>query len=336
MGMTSRERVIRTLTFSNPDAVPRHVWPLPGVEMFREDELADYYLRWPDDIVRAEYSLGKTGREKGTPYIKGAYTDAWGSTWHVGEDGVGGEVKEPALADWAALKNYKLPWELIKNADMSQTNRSVADTDCFVIAGGETHPFERLQHLRGTQNLLVDLGYGTAEMRKLLEMIHEIFIGEMELLAATDIDGVHFNDDWGSQTSLLISPEMWRDLFKPLYADYCRILHDAGKFIFFHSDGMIESIYDDLLELGIHAVNSQLFCMDIERLGEKYKGRITFWGEIDRQHILPFGTEEEVRDAVRRVRKALYSPEGGVIAQCEWGVRDPAVNIETVMDEWNR
>ena len=334
MSMTPRERVIRTLTFDYPDRVPRHVWPLPGVEMFRKSELDAYYAKWPDDLVRPCYQLGRTGREKGDPYRKGAYTDSWGSTWRVGEDGVGGEVKEPPLADWSALAHYKMPWEMLQGADLSGMNRSIAETDCFTIAGGETHPFERLQHLRGTENLLVDLGYGTAEVRKLLGMLHEFFIGEMEMLAATDVDAVSFNDDWGSQTSLLISPEMWRDLFRPLYTDYCRILRDAGKHIFFHSDGMIESIFDDLVDLGIHAVNCQLFCMDIERLGEKYKGRIAFWGEIDRQHVLPFGTTEDVRRAVRRVHKALYSPSGGVIAQCEWGVRDPRENIEAVMDEW--
>jgi len=147
---------------------------------------------------------------------------------------------------------------------------------------------------------------------------------------------VHFNDDWGSQTALLISPDMWRDLFKPLYADYCSILREAGKFIFFHSDGQIEAIYDDLVELGIQAVNSQLFCMDIEGLGRRYKGRIAFWGEIDRQHVLPFGTPDDVKRAVRRVFDALYDPAGGVIAQCEWGVRDPKENIEAVAEEWDR
>jgi hypothetical protein len=67
--------------------------------------------------------------------------------------------------------------------------------------------------------------------------------------------------------------------------------------------------------------------MDIETLGLDYKGKVTFWGEIDRQHILPFGTPEEVREAVYRVRKALGDDNGGVIAQCEWGKFDPIENI---------
>lgn len=93
-----------------------------------------------------------------------------------------------------------------------------------------------------------------------------------------------FMDDWGSMHSLLVSPDMWRARFQPLYEDYIRIAHDAGKKVFMmHSDGNITAIYEDLVEMGVDALNSQLFCMDIEELGRRFKGRITFWGEIDRQ-----------------------------------------------------
>jgi uroporphyrinogen decarboxylase len=63
---------------------------------------------------------------------------------------------------------------------------------------------------------------------------------------------------------------------------------------------------------------------------------VTFWGEIDRQRIMPFGSPGDVRGAVRRVRSALDDGRGGVIAQCEWGVRDPFENVAAVFDEWAR
>ena len=88
---------------------------------------------------------------------------------------------------------------------------------------------------------------------------------------------------------------MWRELFKPLYRDYCRLIRGAGKKVFFHSDGQIAAIYEDLIEVGADAVNSQLFVMDIEELGRRFKGRFTFNGEIDRQWVLPRGTVEDVR-----------------------------------------
>jgi len=224
----------------------------------------------------------------------------------------------------------------LEEADLSEVNKSCAETDKFVKVGTEVRPFERMQFLRGTENLFLDLAYGVREVFILRDMLHNFFLKEMEMWAKTDVDGVSFMDDWGSQNSLLISPKLWREFFKPLYKDYCDILHSHNKFVFFHSDGHIEAIYPDLIEIGIDAINSQLFCMNIEELGRRYKGKITFWGEIDRQYILPFGTVEEVKSAVRRVRKALDTGRGGVIAQCEWGVKDPRENIEAVFEEWEK
>jgi hypothetical protein len=245
-------------------------------------------------------------------------------------------VKSPLLADWSALDAYRLPWELLDEADFSEVNKSCAGTDLFVLAGTLVRPFERMQFLRGTENLFLDLAYGVPEVFRLREMLHEFFLREMRMWAETDVDAVRFMDDWGTQVSLLISPDMWRSIYKPLYKDYCDVLRSKGKFVFFHSDGDIEAIYPDLIEIGVNAVNSQLFCMDIEGLAARYKGKITFWGEIDRQHVLPFGTPDDARAAVRRVRAALDDGRGGVIAQCEWGVKDPMENIEAVFDEWAR
>lgn len=121
------------------------------------------------------------------------------------------------------------------------------------------------------------------EFFKLRDIVHTYFLRVIEIWAKTEVDGIIFLDDWGAQNSLLISPMMWRKLFKPLYKDYCDLIHSAGKFAFMHSDGHIFDIYEDLIEVGVDAINSQLFCMDIEEIGRRFKGRITFWGEIDRQ-----------------------------------------------------
>lgn len=90
---------------------------------------------------------------------------------------------------------------------------------------------------------------------------------------------------------------LWRKMFKPLYQDYVDIAHRQGKYIFMHSDGYIMDIIPDLVEMGVDALNSQLFCMDIAELGRRFKSKMTFWGEIDRHYLLPYGTTEEIRPA---------------------------------------
>ena len=101
-----------------------------------------------------------------------------------------------------------------------------------------------------------------------------------------------------------------------------------------HSDGYIVDIMPDLIELGIDAINSQIFCMGLDTL-EQFKGKITFWGEIDRQHILPEGTVEEVKDAVIQIKEHLYQ-DGGVIAQCEFGPGSKPENVEAVFEQWDK
>lgn len=332
--MNSRERVIRTLRFEQPDRAPRDLWYLPGTEMFHKDLLDAILQRYPVDIARPPAPFGPSRRASGTPNVVGDYIDEWGCWWTVAESGVIGEVKHPPLADWAALAGYEAPYEMLDGFNSAAVNAFCQAEDRFVLGGTGLRPFERMQFLRGSENLFMDLAYNADDMLRLRDKVHAYFLRELALWCKTNVDGISFMDDWGAQKGLLISPAMWRKLFKPLYAEYCRMIHAAGKFVFMHSDGDISAIYPDLIEIGVDALNSQLFCMDIEALGRLHQGKITFWGEIDRQRILPFGTPADVQKAVRRVRAALDNGEGGVIAQFEWGLDVPRENAEAAFEAW--
>jgi hypothetical protein len=355
--MDSRERVYRALQFTGPDRVPRDLWTVPGIAMFRAAELHSVVDRFPNDIIlpnepcgasvggfgslrgkggdevrRFEY--GESDRSQGSPYRVGTYVDEWGVPFQCGEDGVVGEVKNPPVSDWAMLRDFAPPWEVLANANWDEVNRICRGTGKFVLTPWHVNPFERMQYLRGSEQLYLDLGYGAPEILTLRDMVHEFNLREIELWCKTEVDGIRFADDWGTQNSLLISPTLWRELFKPLYVDYCQLIRAAGKFVFFHSDGNTREIIPDLLKMGVDAVNLQLFVMDIEELGREYRGHVTFWGEIDRQRILPFGNPCEVRRAVRRVRHSLDAGTGGVIAQLEWGKIDPQENVEAAFQAW--
>ncbi|GMU92785.1 MAG: hypothetical protein AMXMBFR4_18430 [Candidatus Hydrogenedentota bacterium] len=332
--MNSRDRVIRAIERRRPDRAPRDLWRLPGVEIFRKKELDALLERFPLDFEAPPSAYGPSLRASGVPNRIGAYTDEWGCVWSVFEDGVAGEVKWHPLSDWNALSTFTAPWEVLDQADLSKVDAHCRATDRFVRANTSVRPFERMQFLRGTENLYLDLAYMPSELFTLRDRIHEFYLREIELWSRTGVDGIFFMDDWGSQSNLLIDPELWRSFFKPLYRQYCETIHNAGKLVFFHSDGFIEPIIPDLIEIGIDALNSQLFCMNIEELALRYKGKLTFWGEICRQRVLPFGTPSDVRNAVRRVRAAFDDGVGGLIAQCEWGLHDPAENIAAVFEAW--
>ena len=125
-----------------------------------------------------------------------------------------------------------------------------------------------------------------------------------------------------------------REVFKPLYRDYIQIAHGAGKKIFMHSDGHTLDIYPDMVELGLDAFNTQLFCMGLEKLAP-FAGKITFWGEIDRQYLLPEGSTGDIGEAVERVHTLLWK-NGGCIAQCEFGAAAKPDNVREVFAQWDR
>ena len=337
--MTSRERVFRTLEFRNPDRAPRDLWALGWVGTYAKDDFEAVGAEFPGDFGGAPGVLGAGERANADAGGKNSYVDEWGCVWVRGEEGVVGEVKIAPIADWSALATYQPPWEMINNAKLDVLNKPRKKPDDgnekFLRGACCPRPFERLQFLRGSENLYMDLAYDPPEFRRLVEMVHEFFLKHLELVIQTDCDFVPFMDDWGSQQALLIAPTTWREVFKPFYKQYCDMIHGAGKKVFFHSDGHIFDIYEDLIEIGVDAVNSQLFCMDIEEIAKRFKGRITFWGEISRQDTLPFGTVEDVHRAVGRVRRALDDGTGGVIAQCEWGVNNPPANIRAVFEAWD-
>ena len=123
-------------------------------------------------------------------------------------------------------------------------------------------------------------------------------------------------------------------VFKPLYRDYINLAKKYGKKVFMHSDGYTLDIIPHLIDLGLDAINAQVWCIGLDRL-RPFRGEITFWGEIDRQHLLPYATAGEIRRAVRDFDKALWH-DGGTIAQLEFGAGARPENVYAAFDEWNR
>ena len=336
--MNSRERVAACLRFETPDFLPRHIWTVPwSVERYGK-ELEEIRRRFPEDICWADDVYELRPEERGDPYAVGTYTDEWGCTFDNFHEGIIGEVREPLIKEIDEVSSFRPPFDVLphdESAARERVNRFCAESDQFVLAGCGPRPWERYQFLRGTENALMDLLLEPESAKELLKTIHDFYLREVEFWASTDVDGIFFQDDWGSQQALLIQPEMWRDLFKPLYKDYVVIAHAHGKFALMHSDGNISSIYEDLVEIGVDAVNSQLACMDLADLAARVKGRITFWGEIDRQNVLTSSDPEVGRSAVRKIARHLYDPAGGVIAQLSFDLGVVPETVEAVFDQWD-
>jgi uroporphyrinogen decarboxylase len=336
---TPREIVRRALTFERPERTPRDLWVLPWAENRYPDQLASLRSRYPPDIIDAPDVYRPSPRVVGNRYHVGTHVDEWGCVFENIQEGIIGEVKRPVIMDSAGWDHCAPPYEILPDPSgpaRDRVNRFCAETDLFTKTPCFPRPWERMQFLRGSVNAFMDTAVAVDDAKRLLGKIQEFYLRELEFWVSTDVDAIMFMDDWGSQTSLLINRETWRALFKPLYREYCEMAHAHNKFAFMHSDGCISAIYEDLIEIGVDALNSQVFVMDMNELGEKFRGRITFWGEIDRQHVLPSPNPEVVREAVRRFVQLLHDPRGGTIAQFEFGPGIVPHNAFTVFEEWEK
>ena len=327
----SRRLVYQTLENKKPERAPRHVWDIQWTYDNFPEEIQRFKAKYPDDIVWCPQFLNSDAGCKGDQYAIGTYIDEWGCVFDNKFEGIIGEVKQAQVIseEWVEAENIIVPKALV-DLDVEAVNKYCKNTEQFVLAGSSVRIFERLQFLAGTEKTLMDLYMDPDSMQPMIEKVHHFFCEELQAWAKTDVDALFIQDDWGTQISLLISPELWRKIFKPLYREYAEIARKYGKKLFMHSDGYILDIIPDLIEIGIDALNSQIFCMGLEKL-EQFRGQITFWGEIDRQNILPFGSSEDVENAVKNVKDHLWK-DGGCIAQCDFGVGVNPQNVFKVFE----
>lgn len=334
--MTPRELVQQTLEFKNTSGrAPHDLWLLPCAVDDYPDMLKKIEEDFPSDFVRVPAALKVGTKTSGDPNRIGEFTDEFGCTFQNIQNGIIGEVKVPLVQDddWEDAAKVHIPEEWL-TFDIEQVNAFCRNTDRYRIAGVCPRPFERLQFLRGTENLYIDLMDPPKKMLEFIEKLHDFYCRLLTKWAETEVDALNFMDDWGTQRSLLINPKLWVKYFKPMYKDYIDIAKRKGKKTFMHSDGHTLEIYPHLIELGLDAFNSQIFCMGVENL-KQFKGQITFWGEIDRQHILPYATKQEVADAVKLVYENLWE-NGGCIAECEFGAGAKPENVYTVFETWDQ
>lgn len=330
--MTSRELVRRAIRFEAPPRVPRQAWILPWAEQHYPAEVARLRAEYPDDVLTAPQHYRVPLPVVGGRYEKGLYIDEWGCRFHNVHGGVIGIVHEPLIAEWSELERFRTPEEVL-TVDTAAVNAFCRECGRFTLAGTLVRPFERLCFIRTMEQAMIDLAEGSSELDELLRRLHEHYLREVEVWARTDVDAIVIMDDWGTQRGMMVSPKLFRRHFRPMYEDYVAIARRHGKFVFMHSDGNILDIMEDLIAVGIDALNSQVACMGVAELGRRFAGRMTFWGEIDRQVLLAYGTADEVAEAVREARAHLYA-NGGVIAQCEFGPGAVPENVMCVFRTW--
>ncbi len=180
----------------------------------------------------------------------------------------------------------------------------------FIVPNFGFALFERAWSLRGFEQIFLDLGRDQALVAALLDRIVEIQLVLIQRFIDLGVDGGYFGDDYGAQKNLLFSPVLWRKLIKPRLARLFAPFKERGLPIIMHSDGQIQKILPDLVEIGLIALNPvQPEVLDHAWLLENFHGHLSFYGGISTQTVLPYGTPAEVQAAIAKCAVDL-APEG--------------------------
>jgi uroporphyrinogen decarboxylase len=329
--MTSRERVIRAIQFQKPDRPPISHAILPSAQYRYGAELTKIINSFHEDF--GWHLLPDLPRQKLPPqYKSGKHKDEFGTLWWVTEEGrCGIPIGYPVKSDLSDYQQYK--WPKIFSAGVPEyklySGHMAGNGDDYYARGGWIVFFEQMQQLVGFENLLVALTLEIPEVFQLRDDLLKFNLAWLDNWLASDYQGLHFADDWGSQYDLLIPPDMWRSFFKPVYKQMFSKVKARGLHVWYHSDGNIQEIIPDFIELGVDVLNCQASVMDLNKLN-KFAGQIAFRTDIDRQKVLPFVSPDDVKDYVSKLFHQLGTPDGGIIACGEISEDVPLENIKAM------
>jgi uroporphyrinogen decarboxylase len=298
--MTKREVIQAVLAGQVPPYVP---WSCGFTREAREKLEAYYHPVELEDVLQNH--LLKLGSDIGffTELGKNRVQDVFGVVWDRSIDKDIGNVDGCVLAE-PTLQHFTFPDPLDPRFFADIPGRIARYGDRFRVFQIGFSLYERAWTLRGMQNLLMDFYDHPDFVHRLLDEIAEYNIAQIRAAMKFEIDAVYFGDDWGQQSGLQMGPRLWHQFIYPVLKRMYAVVRDSGKFVFIHSCGDVDELFDDLIGIGLNCFNPfQPEVMDVAALMERYRGRLTFHGGLSTQRTLPFGSIEDVRAETKQLLK---------------------------------
>jgi len=376
MPMSSRERVLTAINHEQPDRIPLviGVSNATGIKMTPYRGIKDligvqapnnYIYDWPElgtaeideDTMRRLHSdvrgvldlePEKTRKWNRNRDPHSDYVDSWGSgqTEIMPDDwfpNIHPLVRAETVEDLNAYPSWPDMSDPTRIAHVRNRARRLAEENQYAILATPwlLFPFERAYAMQGMEVFLLNMAMNRDFARALLEKIADYckqLMGPFLEELGENVDIIKIGDDLGTQSSLMISPEMYREILKPVHADFISFIKARTKAkIFFHSDGDVAPLIEDFIEMGVDILNpiqtSAGSMSDLPSLKKRFGDNIVFCGAIDTHDILPFGTVEEVRQEVRRVMQILGPGGGCMIGAVHTVMNDvPPENVLAMVD----
>lgn len=339
MQLTPKERFLRTVRGMDVDRRPMQCdFTASGLKAYlSRKEISNVsdleILNFFENHVLYAYMNGtlldmKTKNIGNERYAK----DEWMCEWDMTKDLM---YSGHPLSDIKQYKNYQFPDANAKGY-LDYAQKLVKNySDRYIVTGYHfACLFERAYILRGFENTLIDFMLNKGFLEELLDKISHFQVELAKRYIQIGVNCGRIVDDYGSQMGLMISPDTWREFIKPRLIKIVSVYKNAGLPVILHSCGDISSIIEDIVEIGIDVLHPiQPNVMDLDDIVDRFGKKLTFFGGVCNQEILPLGTPEEIDEEVKRLIKLLgrygkyiVCPSNGI------GPDVPFENVEAYMN----
>ena len=299
-----------------------------AVRFQRPERIPYLFWRWgPNDL--GKLMLNSPKRTVGPD----TEIDEFGSVWKKPAGRTIGYVTRYPLADWRALENYIWPDpdDPARFAHLREEAGEIRAEGKAVFCDYSGMLWERLWHLRGFDNALIDLldrpEFVLEVVDKLTDFMTRLARNAQEATGGL-IDVWCSTDDWGLQSGPFIAPEIFRKIFKPCYERIFRACHSVGMHTYLHSDGRINALLPSLVEAGLDILEIEdIRVLNPAELGI-YRGKLAFCCTLDAQSTMPNGDRQAIKAEAAEVVENMAAPDGGLIASIYWDPESCGVSEE--------
>lgn len=299
-----RDEVMADLRGHYHVATNREVAEILDADLCRGVTAGTRFRRFAERLARqSPGEIGVTGSDRVIWHDERTFEDRWGVVQRVGRDGkylqwVSGPFVEGDEVDsfpWPGDEDFDPP------ADLARQVAACKREGYWVTGSGPVHPFKQAWHMRGFENFLCDYILDPGRVERIYERLVEFNLRSCRALAAAGVDMIEFWGDVAMQDRMIVPPDAWRRLDKPVWRT---IISETRKIngdvrFFFHSDGDVRPIIDDIIEVGFDVLNPlQPECVNPAEIKARWGDRIALDGGGSVQRTLPRGTVDDVRREV--------------------------------------
>lgn len=324
--MNCRERVLKALRHEETDILPYHLDLTDEVHQRLVKQFGEVFLE------QSGSHLAQERNESFSTLSKNRFRDMFGVEWNRDQEGDFGIVADYILKD-SEFGDYvfPVPNEKLIREKCKRLQKKTNQFRMYIIGFSL---FERAWTLRSMEELLIDFKINPEFAQELLDKIVEYNLAVVEIVAEYDIDCIFYGDDWGQQKGLVMGPVLWRQFLKPRLKKMYDAAKEHGMYVAQHSCGDISEILPDLIEIGLDIYNTfQPEVYDIVKMKQLYGDKITFYGAISTQVLLPYAAPEEVKSEMTRIMKILGVSGGYIVAPTHSMPNDiPTENILAFLD----